>query len=372
MFSHIGIAQNTDIKIESAYFDSTRTIRYMESKGFDSTKPYQLFVIFDETTLYDYCVSTINYVSQWKEIPQFIALGIPNDNRWNELQTNKGQEFGDLPFYKLMQEEFEEIPCVKKAAFRVLIGHSLSARFALQYFLKNNAHYAGLIAISPPIVPEIRNELIEYFERQDKSSYLYICSGDEDLRFHSKYFLDTQKKINPKINPNVKLEYFQNQPYNSHTLMPITGLKNGLLFLLDDFLNLPSKEIQKQTKKTTIQDSLFEKAYKRIFEIYGLKPKSRFSDIQNYVEVYLKKSNFTEAHRLSDLFLMQAIEGEVYDLIDAYYLKGLVYEKQNNYSLALKYYEKGYSIIPIEVINKSDFEEDILRVEKIISRKNKK
>lgn len=83
--------------------------------------------------------------------------------------------------------------------------------------------------------------------------------------------------------------------------------------------------------------------------------------------MYLEKSHFTEAHRLSDMFIELAKKGEVYDLIDAYYLKGLVFEKQKDYSKAFEYYEKGFSIIPEEVINKADFEEDLIRMKELIS-----
>lgn len=74
-----------------------------------------------------------------------------------------------------------------------------------------------------------------------------MCSGDQDLRFHTSYFLKMQKILNIDESPNIYLEFFKHQPNTSHSLMPITGIKNGLLFILDDFLNLPTKDIQNLT-----------------------------------------------------------------------------------------------------------------------------
>src|SRR5690606_15016182 len=159
----------------------------------------------------------------------------------------------------------------------------------------------------------------------------------------------------------------------SHSLMPVTAIQNGLLFILDDYFNLPTKGIQSFTSKKNIPDSLLENSYKKIHDIYGFTPEFRAVDFQNFVDVYVSKSNFEEVHRLCNLYIEMTSTGQIYDLIDAYYLKGLTFEKEKNYASALEFYRKGYSIIPEEVLNKEDFEEDVLRVEKILSksRKNK-
>lgn len=367
MINFNGIAQKTTLTVESSYFNPERQIRYTESVGFDSAKPYQLFVVLDESTLYDYTVSVINYISQWKEIPQYIVLGVPNDNRWDELHPSKDQLISDLPFFNFLNEEFDSIHCVKNASFRILVGHSLSAKFGLQYFFRNSNYYSALVAISPPLIPELRNEVKQFSKKKCANSYVYICSGDQDLRYHTSYFLKLQKELNNK-NSNVHLDFFKDQPNTSHSLMPLTGIKNGLMFVLDDYLNLPAKVIKNIASKKNIKDSLLECSYKRITDIYGITPQSRPSDIQGFVEVYLENSRFAEAHRLSDMFIEFANKGEVYDLIDAYYLKGLIFEKQENYSLALAYYNKGFAIIPEEVLNKADFKEDIIRMEKLIDQ----
>lgn len=372
MVNFNGVAQNNIVKTKSSYFDSDREICYVESEGFDSTKPYQLFVILDESTLFDYTTSVLKYISQWKEIPQYIALGIPNDNRWEELQPRNNQIIDDLPFFNFLKKELGLIHCVKNASFRVLVGHSLSARFALQFFFRNTHFYSGIIAISPPLIPELRDEVRQYAEKKATNSYVYICSGDQDLRFHKSFFLELRKSFKQKYYPNIQLDYFKEQPNTSHTLMPITGIKNGVLFMLDDFLNLPAKDMLNLSSKKCVPDSIFEKSYNRISDIYGITPESRTSDIQNFVEVYISKSNFAEAHRLCDLFIELALTGEVYDLIDAYYLKGLVYEKQKDYLSALSFYKKGFSIIPEEVVNKEDFEEDVIRMEKVINHSGNK
>jgi len=374
MTNHRAFAQGTILEIESEYFETERSVTIAKSKGFDSTKSYQLFVILDEPVLFDYTVSVLNYLSIWKEIPQYVAIGIPNENRWTELQAKKDETIEEVPFFKFMNNELESIPYVQNASFRTLIGHSLSARFALQFLFKNE-RYSGVVAISPPLIPLLQKEFCEYLSRKkSRDSYIYMCSGDQDLRFHKKFFLETRKKFDSNKTPNVLMEYFEEQRNTSHSLMPVTAVQNGLLFVLDDYFNLPSKGIEELSSEENLPDSLLEKSYSKIQEIYGLTPEFRTVDFQNFVELYISKSNFSEAHRLCDRYIDITSKGQVYDLIDAYYLKGLTFEEQKNYSSALTYYKKGYSIIPEEVLNKADFEEDIIRVEKILSKskQNKK
>jgi len=361
-------AQHSTITIESEYFASDRSVSIATSEGFDSTKSYQLFVILDESVLFDYTVSVLNYLSIWKKIPQYVAIGVPNENRWTELQPKKDESIDDAPFFKFMQDELESIPYVQNASFRTLVGHSLSARFALQFFFKNQ-HYSGVVAVSPPLIPLIQEEFCDYLSSEkNQNSYVYMCSGDKDLRFHKTFFLETRKNFNSKKNPNVLLEYFEKQRNTSHSLMPITAIQNGLLFILDDYFNLPSKGIEELSSRKNLPDSLLENSYSKIHDIYGLTPEFRTVDFQNFVELYISKSNFTEAHRLCDRYIDITLKGEIYDLIDAYYLKGLTFEEEKNYTAALDYYRKGYSIIPEDVLNKEDFEQDIIRIEQILSK----
>jgi len=366
------VAQSNILEIESEYFNTGRSVYFEKSERFDSAKSYQLFVVLDEPVLFEYTISVLKYLSMWKEIPQYIVLGIPNENRWTELQPRNNEPIDKNPFFKFIENEIEVIPYVKNSSFRTLVGHSLSARFALQFFFRNEM-YSGVVAISPPLIPELQEEFSGYLKEKNHDSYLYMCSGDQDLRFHKKFFLESKKKFNARHNPNVMMDYFEKQRNTSHSLMPVTAIQNGLLFILDDYFNLPTKGIQSFTSKKNIPDSLLENSYKKIHDIYGFTPEFRAVDFQNFVDVYVSKSNFEEAHRLCNLYIEMTSTGQIYDLIDAYYLKGLTFEKEKNYASALEFYRKGYSIIPEEVLNKEDFEEDVLRVEKILSksRKNK-
>jgi predicted alpha/beta superfamily hydrolase len=364
-------AQHDTITLKSNYFASDRTILVSTSKAFDPAKPYQLFVVFDEPTLFDYTTSLIGYIQQWREIPQYVVIGIPNKDRWSELQPDAEHPLEQLPFYQFLQHEVGELDWVKKASFRTLIGHSLSARFALHYFFRNQEIYKGVIAVSPPFVPVLRKEFQGYANQMKSDSYIYACSGDKDLRFHKSYFEILQKQLKHSRNKHIQLEFFEKQPNMTHALMPVTGIQNGLLFVMEDFFHLPEKEIESHTGKKAA-DSLLEQSYQHISDIYGILPKLRTADIQNYVDFYLKKSNFEEAHRLTDMFIQLAMAREIYDLIDAYFLKGTVYEKQEQYSLALEFYKKGYAILPEEVVNKADFEVEILRVEKRLGQSHKK
>lgn len=364
------IAQQDSISLHSRFFNESRNLRVAVCAQFNQDKPYHVYVVLDEEFLFDYTVSTLKYISQWKEVPQYVVLGIPNKDRWNELlPVNTPIE--QLPFYQFLQQEVDSLPMIRQAAFRTIIGHSLSARFALHYFFRHTSYYRGAIAISPPLIPILRKEF-ETFERQNLgSSYVYTCSGDQDLRFHKDYFQVLRKQLKHSQNPHTQLEYFQEQPYMTHTLMPVTAIKNGLLFVLDDFFNLPSREIAQYQKMRNPQDSLLENAYSHIRQIYGVVPEVRKDDYYSFVNFYLDKHDFTEAHRLTDQLLAFVENSDVYDLIDACFLKGGVFEKEKHLEEALNWYEKGYALLPGDVLNKADFESEIIHVRQLIAKARK-
>lgn len=362
--SSLSFGQADSIVIESKALGEQRTLPVHYSKNFNPEEPYQLFVVFDEATLFDYTSGVISYIAEWREMPPFAVVGIPNANRWKELQPQGSEPIDSIPFYHFFREEAGMLQLFRNASFRTLIGHSLSAWFATHFFLRNTNTYKGLVAVSPPFTADLREQFLTYYKNPVKDTYIYACSGEQDLRFHKNYFLQLQSDIKPKRNTQVNLRYFREEPNMTHTLMPVTAIKDGILFMMDDYFALPEKELKVHARDKRPADSLFEKAYSHVGEIYGLVPDYRTSDIQSYVDFYIRKKRFDEAHRLADFFIGVAENKEIYDLIDALYLKGMVFEMQKNYPQALDYYRKGYAILPDEVVNKQDFMEDIVRMEK--------
>jgi predicted alpha/beta superfamily hydrolase len=94
-------------------------------------------------------INTITYLQYAHQIPQAIIVTIPfiNRNREYGIKSLEGEE---LPLQKFITEEVDEkIQSYHPHNFKMIIGHSFSASFALYSYLKNPAYYSAVIANTP-------------------------------------------------------------------------------------------------------------------------------------------------------------------------------------------------------------------------------
>ncbi len=93
--------------------------------------------------------SDIRYLEYTHEIPQFIIVEIPHTDRVRECGI-KDLDGEVMPLHTFLTEEVEEvIKAYSPGKFRLLVGHSFSASFALYSYLKSPGFYSAVFAHSP-------------------------------------------------------------------------------------------------------------------------------------------------------------------------------------------------------------------------------
>lgn len=120
--------------------------------------------------------SDIRYLQYAHEIPQCIVVEIPLENRVKEcgIVDLKG---ADLPLHTFITEEVvAAIEDYNPGGFRVVIGHSFSASFALYSYLKAPDFYSAVLAHSP--LDELE-KIVAALENSPKANpdLIYISTG---------------------------------------------------------------------------------------------------------------------------------------------------------------------------------------------------
>src|SRR5690606_33248860 len=94
-------------------------------------------------------LSNIRYLQYTHQIPQAIVVTIPLLNRNKECGI-KNINDKELPLHQFITQEIDEkIQSYYPNDFKIIIGHSFSASFALYSYLKKPVYYSGVIANTP-------------------------------------------------------------------------------------------------------------------------------------------------------------------------------------------------------------------------------
>ena len=94
-------------------------------------------------------VNNIKYLKTTYEVPNAIIVEIPLVNRNKECAI-KSLDGETLPLHRFITEEIEEVlQPYHPNDYRMLIGHSFSASFALYSYLRGDGFYSAVIAHSP-------------------------------------------------------------------------------------------------------------------------------------------------------------------------------------------------------------------------------
>lgn len=93
----------------------------------------------------------IRYLQYTYEIPRGITVVIPHQDRMAECAIGKGLDTNEpLPLFTFITSELEEyLEPYRPNAYRLIIGHSLSASFALYAYQRGNGFFTSVIAHSP-------------------------------------------------------------------------------------------------------------------------------------------------------------------------------------------------------------------------------
>lgn len=235
------------IKFYSQAFDSERAI-YISTPEFYKyqSQEVRLPVIYILDGQHEWFVNpllnTIKYLQYTHQVPQAIIVTIPLVNRNKECSIQSLTD-SELPLQKFITKEVDEqIKQYHPNSYKIIIGHSFSASFALYAYFKNPTYYSGIIANTPK---DSFKEFILAFEKNkqiDKSRISISIGGkaeNEDF-YHRKTF-DTLKSQFPLFFKSINTFIADNA---RHTAVPIVANPFLLTKLFSKFNDRYSKIAQ--------------------------------------------------------------------------------------------------------------------------------
>ncbi len=219
--------------------------------------------LFDGEAYINYFANAINMLCQrFVQIPPITVVGIENyDNaRDRDFKNVDGVD----KFMRFVNEEV--IPFVekgyKKKPYRMIVGHSSSADFAMHVFFKQPSLFNGYLLSSPDLREDrdikLADSSLSYLT--ERKNTLFISCGIEWWAQESVNRLDSflKKKIQKGLSYQIA-----RYPDESHYSVYLNSYYDGFHYI---FQVDPAVEL-KNPKDMTIQ--IFKNHYKKIEEIFG-------------------------------------------------------------------------------------------------------
>lgn len=166
-------------------------------------------------------LNDIEYLQYTHEMPQAIVVVIPHEDRYTECSRF---DFSGpaLPLHRFLTEDLErQLAAYQPGEFRMLIGHSFSASFALYSFLTGNGFFQAVIAHSPlEQVAGLAAALDSLPDRAKDDIAISIggAAADRD-RYHRRAY-DQAKAAHPDLFSHIKT-YEANA--SAHNAVPIVA-----------------------------------------------------------------------------------------------------------------------------------------------------
>jgi predicted alpha/beta superfamily hydrolase len=308
--------------------------------------------VFDGEGYTHYFANTINMLCQrFVQMPPITVVGIENyDNaRDRDFETVDGID----KFMRFVNEEV--IPFVekgyKKKPYRMIVGHSSSADFAMNVFFKQPSLFNGYLLSSPDLSEErdikLADSSLSYLT--ERNNTLFISCGIEGWAQESVARLDSLLKQKVQKGLSYKIIRY---PDESHYSVYLNSYYDGFHYI---FKVDPAEEL-KNPKDITIQ--MFRDHYKKMQDIFGIPLKPPETLTHEYGLNYI--TNWNNLGKALEFFKENAENYPSDPSTQIDYANALLKngDKQN----AIMQYEKALELNPADVDLK----------EKISKLKNKK
>ncbi|MCK0114414.1 alpha/beta hydrolase-fold protein [Gelidibacter sp. F63206] len=281
------IARVENVKIESKNLNQEREILIYTPVDYDwrENESFNVIYVFDSQSreFFDYTSSMISFLTD--NTKSYIVVGITspynekldyarNNDLLPVLETeNSKSRYGKYSgnadnFFAFVSDEI--IPFIdsnyRTLNNRIAVGHSLSASFVLNSFIKNPNLFNSYIAISPNLAydkDKLANELVNFdYSKIEKPTYLYLSSANEGIDYWKEWKPAREKVYSfykQKLqNNNLKVQINEFPECNHWGTFP-PSLNKGLDFYFKQILDLQEKELSKEEYEATIKVKVLKK-----------------------------------------------------------------------------------------------------------------
>ncbi len=378
LFSGSVFAQTTFLDtITSDFLNENRKLRIHLPKTFNKSdnKTYPLILTMDGEYMFYNIIGNTELLLVTDKIPEVVVVGI-NQNYADTNQTfaryndcNYDSKTGlpikkGIVFFKFITNEL--IPYLetnyKIGKFKTICGHSFTANYINYFLLDEKPLFNGYISISPYIPKPLVKNLYKELEENNDWLFYYLSTSENDLSGHKSSIQELDSLLFRKIT-NHKFQYtFNNFDKETHFSLVSRCLPLAIKSVFSIYAPIRDEEIEQEKELV----NFLLKKYDKIQKIYGINLAIREDDLTAISWVAEDNEDWTSLKKIGKLTVSLFP-----DIADGYYMLALCEEKASHLETALILYKKGYSKLGKEVLNKSDFYEDIERIEKLLSNKIK-
>lgn len=348
-------AQTSLEKIKSKKLNETRDIQLYIPEGYSDDKIYPIIVVLDAHYLFETVVSNARYYSYWDEMPECIVVGI---NQYKTEDRDRDCMYADasgLPeekgakFFEFIGMEL--IPFVEKnyntANFKMIIGHDLTANFANYYLFKEVPLFDAYINLSPYFAPKMEGRIATRLEEFETKKFYYLATADEDSKKPAQRIRGLHQDLSALKNENV-FYYYDDFTEANHNSLAVQAIPRAMSKIFTIYRPISVKEFKETivNLKTSPYLYLTDK-YKTIKELFGFEKRVSVNDFMAIYSAIRKKKNNEDLENLAKLG-----KKEYPDTALFHFFMGEYYEKIGKPKRALRMYQNGFSMNPIDFITK--------------------
>lgn len=363
LFSFLTITMYSQRKLEKFFSEVLLTDRVITTRIPDSyytskNKNFPLILVLDGHYLFDPIEGISRYSTFWDEIPEAIIVGLHQNDTPKQREGDMyiDEEFG-MPaeggekFYQFIAQEL--LPYLEQryrlSAFKIIVGHGLSATFANFFLYEEQSLFTGFISMSPIFALEMEEKLPKFISENKSKVFYYHCVAefDEDEVKNKVYAMDG----NMQNITSAKFEYkFEEIPESDHYSLVSHAIPKALYFMFNSYNPInPGDFAKKLAELESGFVKFLEGKYKEISANYNVDRPIRVNDFQAIEAAIVKSGKYEELGDLSKLARKQYPDATLSD-----YYMGYMYELKGDFRKAEKSYLEGFGKQPLGGITADD------------------
>ena len=297
------IALGEAYSFRSSILGEDRQLQVALPETYDRTTiGYPVLFLLDGSSHLLHATATARFLASARNrIPEMIVVAIPNTNRNRDMTPGPGA----ATFQRVLAEEL--IPWVERtfrtAPERVLVGHSLSASFAVHTLLNRPELFDAYVVASAPVwrYDGLAEDMTRGFPRAAKSgAAVYLSVGqheNEQLRAGLQRFADSLRSAGAASGP---VWSFADLPDEDHSSTPQRSLHDALEtryaeYRFPFFENLPELD-----RAGGLQG--LEAHYRRVAARFGYDSPPPEARLMAVARIYLTEARHDEVMRLAKTY----------------------------------------------------------------------